>query len=265
MSIADKINSKIIDINTKLTEANSDLEKILYGIDTGGKSYYEKVWENQKYLIENKYSNTTNNYVYAFAGNMWTNETFKPKYDIIPTSQSKMFTYSNITDIRPETVGVNIDFSKNTNFNQFLESSKVQYTGVIDCSSAIYLGYIFYSATSLVSVEKLILPKEDKPSVHLNTNSFTSCKKLEHIIFDSTNGGIIQTLTFSSASLLDKESIISIIEALSTSVTDMTITFSKTAINNAFGINVDDETTYPAESEYYILRHSRDNWTFNYI
>jgi hypothetical protein len=39
---------------------------------------------------------------------------------------------------------------------------------------------------------------------------------------------------------------------------------SKAAVNNAFGIDVDDASTYPEGSEYYNLRYSKSNWTFNY-
>ena len=31
------------------------------------------------------------------------------------------------------------------------------------------------------------------------------------------------------------------------------------------GININDETTYPVGSEFYTLRHSKDNWTFSYV
>lgn len=72
-------------------------------------------------------------------------------------------------------------------------------------------------------------------------------------------------LNFQHSTLLSKLSITNLFNALSADSTGLSITFSKTSVNNAFGIDVDDETTYPEGSEYYTLRHSKDNWTVNYI
>lgn len=95
------------------------------------------------------------------------------------------------------------------------------------------------------------------------TNTFQYSYVLEHMIVEGTiaqNGFNVRWSTN-----LDKESITSIINALSTTTSGLTVTLSKTAVNNAFGIDVDDPTTYPEGSEWYELRHSRDNWTVNFV
>ena len=46
---------------------------------------------------------------------------------------------------------------------------------------------------------------------------------------------------------------------LAEGVTGASITLSKTAVNNAFEIDVDDTTTYPEGSEFYVLRNSKNN------
>ena len=94
------------------------------------------------------------------------------------------------------------------------------------------------------------------------TRAFTGCIALKEI---QIVGTIKLSLDFQDSTLLSKESIKSIVNALSQTTSGLTITFSKTAVNNAFGINVDDPTTYPEGSEYYILRNSKSNWTFNYV
>jgi hypothetical protein len=68
-----------------------------------------------------------------------------------------------------------------------------------------------------------------------------------------------------SACPLSKDSIISVITSLSASASGKTLKLKKTAVNTAFGMDVDDESTYPEGSEYYELRHSKDNWTFSYV
>ena len=94
------------------------------------------------------------------------------------------------------------------------------------------------------------------------TNAFRNCTALEHVIF---YGIIGNPLDLSWSTLLDKESITSIINALSTTTSGLTVTLSKTAVNNAFGIDVDDEATFPEGSEYYELRNSKSNWTISYV
>lgn len=84
---------------------------------------------------------------------------------------------------------------------------------------------------------------------------------LEHIEFVPETINI--SLSFQWCKYLSKASLISAINGLSTSVTGQTATFSKQAVNNAFGIDVDDESTYT--EEFNTLRNSRSNWTFSYI
>lgn len=93
------------------------------------------------------------------------------------------------------------------------------------------------------------------------TRTFAGCIALKEIRIVGT---IEISLDFKDSTLLSKESIASIVNALSQTTSGLTITFSKTAVNNAFGINVDNPSTYPEGSEFYVLRNSRNNWTFNY-
>ena len=94
------------------------------------------------------------------------------------------------------------------------------------------------------------------------SGTFGNCPKLKNITFE----GLIPVLVdFSASPLLTKESIISIINALSPNKSGLTVTFKKEAVNREFGINVDDLSTYPEGSDYYKLRWSKGNWDFNYV
>ena len=62
---------------------------------------------------------------------------------------------------------------------------------------------------------------------------------------------------------LSRKSIGSVISALSGSASDKTLTLKKSAVNEAFGIDVDNEDSWTLEFE--LLRDSKDNWTIAYV
>lgn len=95
--------------------------------------------------------------------------------------------------------------------------------------------------------------------VTFGVRTFQGCTALKEI---RAKGEIIYSFDFGSCGNLSKASIESIIGALKSDKTGLTITFNKTAINSAFGINIDDTSTYT--EEWITLRNSKSNWTFNY-
>lgn len=240
MSIAEKI--------TKIAEN----EKKVY--DAGKKSEYDAFWDS--YQDNGKRTD----YSLAFGGAGWNEEIFKPKYAIAPTNAYMMF-YQNksIKDLS----AVSIDTSKCTNFQYTFSAPALTKIGVVDTTSANGLFQTFYNSTSLVEIEKIILKPSTSSAKQTLSQVFNLCSSLEKVEFEGeikTNGFNVQWST-----KLNKSSIISIINALSDTTSGLSVTLSKTAVNNAFGIDVDDQTTYPEGSEYYTLRHSKDNWTVNYI
>ena len=91
--------------------------------------------------------------------------------------------------------------------------------------------------------------------------TFQGCSALVDI---QIAGTIALSVDFMDCKSLSKASITSIVNALSTTTSGLTVTFSTQAVNNAFGIDVNNPSTYPEGSEFYVLRNSRSNWTFNY-
>ncbi len=95
------------------------------------------------------------------------------------------------------------------------------------------------------------------------TNTFqwlNAARALEDVEFVPNTINI--SISFLQSSKLTKASLESIINGLNGEVTEQTLTLSKTAVNNAFGINVDDETTWT--DEWMALRVSKSNWTFDF-
>lgn len=239
-------------------------EKISQISSGGGDSYYDTFWDN----FQTNGNRTS--YNYAFAGEGWNNVTFKPKYPINAVGDaSYMFdncALSNFDFIEKakELFGVDEDGNPKeqllntsgvTSMTYCFRSANIKHYGVIDCTNCKEANRLFYGSKVEI-IDELI--------VHENlkfTNAFDYTGSLVNI---TIKGVIAQNGFKITSSGLSKASIISIINALSTTTSGLTVTLSKTAINTAFGINVDDTSTWPEGSEYYTLRHSKDNWTFSY-
>lgn len=149
---------------------------------------------------------------------------------------------------------VKIDFSKCTNFQYSFANTQLTRIGVVDTSSATTISQLFFSSSELVTVDKLI-PNEAMPYAPY---AFQGCYALKNIRIEGKFG---RNVSFANCPLV-KDSILSVFNALSTTVTDKTLTLKKSAVNTAFGINVDDVTTY--SDEWRSLTDSKKNWNIAY-
>ena len=222
MSIADKLTT-IAENEQKVFEAGRQAE-------------YDEFWET----FQNKGAKT--NYNDAFKG--WYSACFKPKYFVVTSAQNM---FQNASMIGNEYIK-RLDFSQCVNFIQAFYSCSVEELGIIDASNTVK-GYgftsIFASATKLSKIEKFIFPKDS--NVAYNT-PFLNCNRLT----DITIGGTIhKTISFSS-SPLSKESIESIINALSSSASSQTLTLKQTAKETAF-----------TDEEWATLIATKPNWTIS--
>lgn len=219
-------------LNNVLIASAENVPKVY---DSGHKVGFEKGKQAEWNAFWDAYQENGNrtDYRYGFAGVGWTESTYNPKYPIVTASYTatSMYQYALVTKVK------NVDFSNVLN----------------------YFTSIFNSCTKLKTIENIKLPTNCQGAF---TGSFNNCTALEEFSFTGTiqNNGI--DLHWSTK--LNKASIERIINALSTTTSGLTITLSKVAVNNAFGINVDDASTYPEGSEYYNLRNSKPNWTISY-
>ena len=197
---------------------------------------------------------------FMFAGSGWNTTTFHPIYPIDVTRAAYMFHSSGIKDLAGylETNNIEFDVSNATTMIYMFSLSSLVHIPVIDTTSAgDNTEKIFYGCSSLTTIDLFRL-KDDGSQTF--AKPFLKCNVLQQITIEGVIGN---SISFED-SPLNKESITSVINALSATATGKTLTLKKTAVDNAFGINVNDETTYPEGSEYYTLRHSKDNWTFSY-
>lgn len=194
------------------------------GIETGGSdSYYDTFWDDYQD------NGTRTNLRYAFAGQGWSDERFKPKYDLRPINANNMFNSSLITDFT--NLEVALDFSKCTDLRSCFQDCVAEHIGVIDmsCIKSAMVYYMFANNTKLKTIDKIIAPvKENKANFN---DAFVGCSALENITIE---GKIYMKLSFGGCSKLSNESVQSIIDALGdlTNTTAQTITFHATVKGN---------------------------------
>lgn len=179
----------------------TDLEKSIANVpkvfEAGREAEYDDFWD----VFQNKGNREM--YSYAFFGDGWTDETYNPKYDIVSSGNSYIYSNSFITDTK-----VVIDCATNPgNPNQTLQNA-------------------FKGAGHLKTIRKLIVMEKQSFA-----NTFNACSALENITFE---GEIGKSINFQYSPLLSKASIENIVSVLSADVTGQTLTLNQTAFDNAF-------------------------------
>jgi hypothetical protein len=156
------------------------------GLVKGRKAEYDGFWDTlQNYGAKSDYG-------YAFAGALWTDDIFNPKYDIICKSAVNMFRFADITDSK-----VSIDVS------------------------GVNGTYMFYSCQNLKTVRKIIVTENN-----LFTGFLQSCPNLEEVRFEGIIG---KSLDLHWSTKLSAGSYKSILDCMTVSVTNQTLTIPATA------------------------------------
>ena len=229
------------------------------GFTAGTDAERERFWTD--YLNHrSRYS-----YAYLFAGNGWNDDTFCPPEDTVISvadlpskSVSSMFMTSRITDLKRicEERNITLDFSAATGFSQFLSDSIITTFPTIDTRGASNLNNIFYAPQKLHTVEKLIL-KEDG-SQTFNANSFYLCGALENVVVEGKFGASVD---IHWSAKLTKESIESIVNALSDTASGKTLTLSKAAVDTAFFEEDAGDIPGSETVEWNDMVEEKENWT----
>lgn len=206
-----------------------------------------------------------------FTGIKWTKETFKPKYPIIVTGTGgNELVYNTVTshiNTRDDQISL-IEMEEEMGFPIFDTSSTTYFArtfatmlfkdyGTIDMSSDVtynaltfYGGYAPSNKTHLRPnrIEHLIC----SATTPFITSTFQYATELEYIGFEGViakNGLDLQWST-----KLNKESITKLIGVLSAETTDLTVTISQTAKENAF-----------TDDEWATLIATKANWTISLL
>ena len=194
-----------------VTQIAENVEQVYFA---GQKSEYDRFWD--------EFQDNGNRTIYqqAFRYN-WTDEIFKPKYDIRTASNgaNQMFQSSRLVDLKGclEKQGVVLDTSNATSLLQMFQSSLVKYIPTIDARKSTNNSYTF-STNAIISIEKLI----SSDTTHYVSSTFNS-NSIESLIIEGTIG--VNGFNVSTCKKLSHESLMSIINALKDlSGTDKTAT-----------------------------------------
>ena len=192
----------------------------------GARAEHDRFWDGFQRNGERS------NYSYAFYHNYWDDEVYNPKYDIKAQNLQFAFRYSNITDTK---VAIYLN-------NTYADSG----------------AGIFSNAKQLKTIRKIVLTS----TTPISSNMFSNCTALENLTVEGVigqNGFNVQ-----SSSLLSRASIISIINALSTTTSGLTVTLSRAAVNSAFETS-DGAADGSTSAEWSAIIGARSNWTISLI
>lgn len=254
MTTAEKL-IKVAENVPKVYEAGFEAGK-----SEGGDSFYDAFWDGfQGNGEEVEYTQKFHTW-YSLATNKplryWTNETFKPKYDMKPTKAKNMLStyWGNVEHKRTPTnfihgdlveildnLGVVLDFSNCTDAWGVFSGSNFTRLGVIDFSSITYNHMQFFNGMwYLETIDYYTPPK--KILTGLNDN-FRACRSLKNL---TLGGNLLQT-TDLKYSPLTLESAISVITHLEPYAgTDNEFTYTITFSPTTWGyLDAEGETASP--------------------
>ncbi len=151
------------------------------------------------------------NYSYAFYTSYWSDDTFQPKHDIVPTSANYAFRACSITDLRQILLncGVTLDTSQCTSLEATFSSCDITVLPVISTVKCSTLTSTFNGSGKLVTIEKVIF--KDDGSQKFSGSPFSGLSALENIVVEGVIGN---TISFATSSKLTHDSLMSIINAL---------------------------------------------------
>lgn len=247
MSIADKLVT-IAENERKVYEA-------------GKKAEYDAFWD----LFQQ--NGKRDNYMGAFGGIGWTIDTFKPKYPIILNGTSSAdYMFYGFNRISTEDIDDLLDFTEFNSMIDFRSSKRFSYTFAnariknlyVDCSSATELTHAF-NADNGGYLENLTL--KVTPTTTRFASAFEYQSRMKNLTF-TEDSEIVASIDFKWSTNLTHDSIVSIINALSSTTTGLSVTLSKTAVNNAFKTETGsaDGSTSP---EWLALIATKTNWTIS--
>lgn len=227
-------------ISEKLTTIAENQEKVF---DAGKEAQEKEFFDDFLYNADSAFS-------YRFAGAGWTAKTFQPKNKHMNVvGGSSMFFMSAIeVDLVEHLKSLNssISFSNlGVGITQIFAYSNFIRLGELDFRTLNGLNIMFNSCKKLVTIDLLKIKTDGSQTF---STTFASCISLQNIIIE----GVIGQNFDIKESPLTKESITSIVNALSSSTSGKTVSFLKTAKESAF-----------TASEWSTLIATKPNWTFS--
>jgi hypothetical protein len=230
-------------IAEKLTTIAENVPKVY---ESGKKSQYDEFWDAFQR------NGTRTNYTYAFQ--YWGQDYIRPKYKIVPTIRClhQLFQYNpNLKKVE----SAFFDFSQmeaavSTNtgaYNTFAYCEGLEEVEDIGFPP-YYYSETFYKCSKLHTIACI----NSNDNTVYSQYVFWQCISLVNLTVNGTIGQNNFNLQWSTK--LSKESITSVVNALSENKSGLSVMLSKAAVNNAF-------TT----SEWDALEKTKTNWTISLV
>ena len=186
----------------KLTTVAENMPKVY---EAGKKAEWSAFWDSAQ-------SNGKNTYLtYAFAGQMWSDTTFSPKYDLLPVGTiNGMFRACKIENLKKclEDAGVTMDLSQATKANDaFAYCSRLTTLPKLDLSSVTEMNTAFNDDYVLETIEEIKLGANTR-----FVSTFDDCTALTNMTVTGVIGQNGLNLSYSPN--LTHESLMSVIHAL---------------------------------------------------
>lgn len=257
MSLANKLR-QYLKTSDKINPQNFE-DKIDAVYEAAAQEAYDDFWDT----FQQNGERTA--YEYAFGSDGWTNDIFKPKYNIRAAygNHGNIFSYSGITGSLKQILndlGITLSFyqkeGRHYGANYVFIGTKFTELPVLDFSEAegnIALQTAFSNNPLLETIEKVILPTD---CTGYGTNTFQANYALKNIDFGGT---IKYTLSF-QWNPLTADSMKNIFDHLDTADSDSARTVTvKTAVKTAYNEKYGD---WDAKVAHY---STNGNWTFSII
>lgn len=267
----DQVNSDFQAIKSKIIECGvevADGTKTAELAENVGEVYNSgRKAENDAWWDAYQQNGNRTNYANAFAGIGWDDNSFRPKYDIKATlSNDMMFASCNIKDLGKAIRAANVSCLLGTrDFGRIFQNANCEIIdGVTFSAQSRSMSYSFFSCTHLKTITPTIMLTDDGRATF--SQVFTQCYELVDVRFSGVIGQNGLDLHWSTK--LSKASILSILNALSTTTNDLIVTFSKEAVDVAFAdgqyIGSESQEWSDWENEY-PEDGGRSNWTLDLV
>jgi hypothetical protein len=245
------------------TEGGGDSGSYEQGYNDGKQAEWSALWDAIQM------GGTRTEYSSWFKGAYWNAETFKPKYDITANGSGvSMFERFNGQSTSATTLEETVDFSELLNnagvvldtsrcssLSNMFYVARVNKLPLIDGTGATSLVGVFGNCVRLHTIEGFKVKE---------SNTYNSVFSALYDLQNLTMYGTIGQNGFDThwSTKLSRASIESIVSALSTTTSGLTVTFSKAAVDKAFP---PEEGGVSNADWAYIVGFERDNWHFSLI
>ena len=248
----------VMDVAEKLTLASTNMPKVYSsgkkkGFEEGKQSAWDDFWD----IFQE--GGARREYYHAFVRG-WNANNFKPKYDIIIEGDARgVFQYwrqepiANIAEICREQ-GITLDFSGATNTNTAFRFCYSPDLPTLDLRNVMSMAEMFAFA-NIKRIEKII---SSETTAWDTLKVFTYNTTIEHILFE----GVIAKSIDAHTEPFDKETIVSLINTLSTTVSGKKCSLKKASVDKAFETSV-GANDGSESAEWLALVATKSNWTIS--